>query len=94
MLSNSEIDEFVAKHSDTTFLWGNENISPEKLAPLIRMVGILPCKDCKRFFESLDGSPYRDKEGNFTTPYVRVNNGECDCGRVCSVVEWNEEMMK
>ena len=94
MLSTQQIDEFVAKHPNASFLWGQESVPPEKLAALIERVGILPCKDCKRFFQALEGSPYRDEHGDFTRPFVRVNNGECECGRVCSVEEWNEETLK
>ena len=65
MLSKKHIDEFVAKHRDISFLWGKESVPPEKPAALIEKVGILPCKDCKRFFQTLEGSPYREAHGTF-----------------------------
>jgi hypothetical protein len=85
MLSKTDIDEFVTKHADTSFVWGKETVPPEKLASFLAKIGILPCIDCKRFFATLEGA--------LTHPIVRVNNGECECGRVCSVQEWNEEML-
>jgi hypothetical protein len=87
MLSDKEIDEFVTRHANTSFLWNNEPVPPEKLSALLKVLGILPCKDCKKFFESYQGVPYRDI-------HSVVNNGECECGRVCSVEVWNEEMKK
>jgi hypothetical protein len=56
MLSKEDIEQFVAKQGLASFQWGEETIPPEKLASLIEMLGVLPCKDCKRFFESLEGA--------------------------------------
>jgi len=87
MLSDKEIDEFVRKHADTSFLWGKESVDPNKLPSLLRLLGILPCKDCKKFFQSLEGVAYRDI-------HSVVHNGDCECGRVCTVEVWNREMQK
>jgi len=46
MLSDKEMDEFVRKHANTSFLWGKESVDPNNLASLLRLLGILPCKDC------------------------------------------------
>jgi len=50
-LVGNQIDEFVAKHPDTLFFCGEESILPERLATFIEKFGLLPCKDCKRFFQ-------------------------------------------
>ena len=86
-LVGNQIDEFVAKHPDTLFFCGEESILPERLATFIDKFGILPCKDCKRFCQTGEN---RDEQG-----YSRffVDTGGCSCGRVCSVEEWNKEML-
>ena len=86
-LVGNQIDEFVAKHPDTLFFCGEESILPERLATFIDKFGLLPCKDCKRFCQTGEN---RDEQG-----YSRffVDTGGCSCGRVCSVEEWNKEML-
>jgi len=89
-LVGNQIDEFVAKHPDTLFFCGEESILPERLATFIEKFGLLPCKDCKRFFQ-IGETPYRDEQD-----YSRlfVYTGGCECGRVCSVEAWNEETLR
>jgi hypothetical protein len=56
----------------------------------IEKFGLLPCKDCKRFFQ-IGETSYRDEQD-----YSRlfVYTGGCECGRVCSVEAWNEETLR
>lgn len=86
-LVGDQIDDFVAKHPNTSFFWGEESILPERLATFIEKFGLLPCKDCKRFFQIGENRDEQDY-GRFF-----VNTGGCECGRVCSAEEWNKEML-